>query len=365
MARAWIDGKAATLADAIERAAAMLGASRCALIAGLGTDVAGARAAIGLARRIGAVVDHMHSPELFRNLAVMRGAGVLLTTPGEARPRADTLLLVGPVPEETWLAQAEWLRGGAPRSLWWLCPGRNIGPAQTKLVSGRESVETVGREPSELPVLLAALRARIAGRPIGKLAVPAKRMDELVAQLKAARFGVAIWSASLDALAIEMLCGIVDDLNRETRFAGLPLAPGDNALGVLHVCGWMTGFPMRTGFGRGRAEHDPWRFEADRLIASGETDCVLWISAYRPQGPAWDRMKSLIALTGPDAAFASPPNVQIEVGRPGVDHDGVAYLPATAGLATFASERPSAAISVADAIGHIVAALPGAKASPC
>ena len=28
------------------------------------------------------------------------------------------------------------------------------------------------------------------------------------------------------------------------------------------TAGWMTGFPPRTGFGRGYPEHDPWRFEA-------------------------------------------------------------------------------------------------------
>ena len=61
-----------------------------------------------------------------------------------------------------------------------------------------------------------------------------------------------MWSAAnLDVLAIEMLCGLVQDLNAQTRFTGLPLAAGDNALGVLQACGWMTGFPMRTGFGRG------------------------------------------------------------------------------------------------------------------
>ena len=46
---------------AIAEAARLLGASRLPVIAGLGTDVAGARAAIALAQRLGGVVDHMHS----------------------------------------------------------------------------------------------------------------------------------------------------------------------------------------------------------------------------------------------------------------------------------------------------------------
>ena len=37
----------------------------------------------------------------------------------------------------------------------------------------------------------------------------------------------------------------------------------------------MTGWPMRTGFVGGRADHDPWRFDADRLAASREADGIL------------------------------------------------------------------------------------------
>ena len=75
-----------------------------------------------------------------------------------------------------------------------------------------------------------------------------------------------MWSADeLDTLAIEVLCALVDDLNATTRFTGLPLLQADNASGVLQVCGWTMGLPMRTGFGRGRPGHDPWRFDAARL----------------------------------------------------------------------------------------------------
>ena len=88
MAKAWIDGRPAGLEDALGRAARLLAASRCALVAGLGTDIAGARAAIALADRIGAVVDHMHSDALLRDLAVVREAGLIVTTANEARLRA-------------------------------------------------------------------------------------------------------------------------------------------------------------------------------------------------------------------------------------------------------------------------------------
>lgn len=346
MARAWIGGKPVALERALAEAAEMLAASRCPLITGLGTDIAGARAATRLAERIGAVIDHMHADTLLRDLTVLREAGMMLTTPSEARIRADTLLLVGPNLDEGALG----LGDDAKRAIVRLCPGRGAKPIQGETV--------VGRDPDQLPTLLAALRAHIAGRPAGKAAVSAKAIADVATRLAAARFGVAVWSAAdLDPLVIEMLCGLVADLNARTRFTGYSVAPGDNAVGVLQACGWMTGFPMRTGFGRGYPEHDPWRHDGARMVAAGEADCVLWISAYRATTPPWGEGPPVIALTTGDAALGSRAAVQIEVGRPGIDHDGVEHEPSLATLVSIAATQPSEAISVADAVGRIASAL--------
>jgi len=310
----------------------------------------------------------MNSAVLLRDLDVVREAGIMLTTPSEARLRADLLLLVGPGLTSAWpeLPARLFARHApgneAQRRIFWLCPGRRL----SALPSGDGKIAVIGRDPDDLPAALAALRARTARRPAGDTSLVARALDALAAQLRTARFGVAVWSAAeLDALAIEMLCGLVKDLNAQTRFSGLPLVPGDNAWGVLQACGWMTGYPVRTGFGRGFPEHDPWRFDATRLIESGEADCALWISAYRPAAPDWDRAVPVIALTGPDADFRQPPRVQIAVGCPGVDHDAVAFLPAAGTLAPVAAAARSEAISVAAAIARIVAALPKQGGCTC
>jgi len=138
----------------------------------------------------------------------------------------------------------------------------------------------------------------------------------------------------------------------------LPLLPGDNASGVLQVCGWMSALPLRTGFARGFAEHDPWRFDASRLIASGEADCVLWISSYRPSVPPWQREVPTIALMAEGASLPHRPRVHVAVGRPGIDHDAIDYLPAAGTLAWSAAAAPREAIRVADALAEIAAALP-------
>ena len=357
MGDARIDGRPVALEAAIAEAAHMLAASRLPVIAGLGTDIAGARAAVSLAVGIGGVVDHMHAAAVIRDLAVMRQAGAYLTTPSEARLRGDTLLLVGAGLIEAWpdlgclfgtLGTPE--AGAGERRIFWLCPGKGTTDA---------AIKTVGRKADELPTLLAVLRAHIAGRPAGKIAKP---VATLATALQAARFGVAVWSAaSLGAPAIEMLFGLIDDLNANTRFSGLPLAPGDNAHGVLQACGWLTGFPMRTAFGRGAPEHDPWRCDTTRLVDDGEADCALWISAYRAAAPGWHRAVPQIVL----AAQPGPgQRVFIQVGRPALDHDAVEHDMASGMLVARAARRANDLPSVAEMIARIAAALPHAGL-PC
>ncbi len=295
----------------------------------------------------------MHSAALLRNLDVMRAGGMMVTTPNEARLRADMLLMVGPGLIEAWPDLPARLLAQANRRVIWL--GSGSGVAQ-------KGIDFIGDDPADLPVLLAALRARCAGRPVAPTTVTSAAIDALAADLKAARFGVAVWSAAtLDGLSIEMLCGLVNDLNEATRFSGLPLAPRDNAAAVLQVSGWTTGFPLRTGFARGYAEHDTWRFDAARLIDSGEADCAVWISAYNTVRPTWTREVPLIALT--TEADGIPAQVAITVGRPGIDHDAVDYWPATGTLAAVHASKPAGKISVADAVTEIAAALP--EAPPC
>jgi formylmethanofuran dehydrogenase subunit B len=362
MDRAWIDGGPVTLKAAVAEAAKLLGASRFPVIAGLGTDVAGTRAAIALAQRLGVAVDHIHSDVVLRSLDVMREAGVMITTPSEAAARADYLLLVGP---EVAAAFADFPRlffgppaqesGGALRRIGWICPDRGAVDAFSE---GAQS-GMVGRNPAELSILLAGLRARIAGRPIGRMRTPKKALDGLAAELATVQFGVAVWSAAtLGPLETEMLHGIVADLNAKTRFSSLPLGPPDNALGVLQVCGWTTGFPMRTGFGRGYPEHDPWRFDTTRMVEDGEVDCAVWISAYGTAAPEWTETVPIIALTASDTPKRRAARVTIEVGRPGTDYDAVDYAPAVGALASTAAIKPSHAISVAQVLSEIAMTLP-------
>jgi formylmethanofuran dehydrogenase subunit B len=374
-ATASIDGAPASLDDAAAAAARLLARSHQPLIAGLGADIEGARAAIALAERVGGVIEHMHSAALLRDLDSMRETGVMLTTPGEARVRADVVLLVGDGLVETWPSLNErLLRPPArpegvdvERRIVWLAPA--IG-ARIRGFEGDIEIWGAGRG-ATLAVNLAALRARvknrrIANRGTARSGLPLSALDALGATLKGARFGVAVWTAeSLGALEIEMLNGLVRDLNETTRFSTLPLAAPDDGVGVLAACGWKTGFPMRTGFGAGVPVHDPWRFDAERLVASEETDCVLWISAFGAAPPAMRNGVNFVALSERTAEFAEKPNVRITVGRPGVDHDAVMHSSEAGTLVALTASARTATPSVAEALERIASSLAQAQAVSC
>ena len=374
-AAASIDGAPASLDGAAAAAARLLARSSQPLIAGLGADIDGARAAIALAGRVGGVIEHMHSAALLRDLNSMRESGVMLTAPGEARVRADVVLLVGDGLTETWPGLTERLLrpparpegADVKRRIIWLAPA--IG-AKIRGFEGDIQIWRAGRG-ATLAVNLAALRARVKNRRIAndrtaRSGLPLSALDSIATAIKAARFGVAVWTAaSLGALEIQMVNGLVRDLNETTRFSTLPLPPPDNGAGVLAACGWTTGFPMRTGFGAGAPLHDPWRFDAERLVASGETDCVLWISAFGAAPPEWPNAMTVIALCEPTAQFAKDPNVRIAIGRPGVDHDAVMHSSDAGTLVAVTASARSAAPSVAQALERIAAGLGEANAPPC
>jgi formylmethanofuran dehydrogenase subunit B len=365
-----IDGAPASLDEAAAAAAQYLARSRQPLIAGLGADIAGARAAIALAEQVGGVIEHGRSAALLRDLGCLRETGIMLTTPGEARVRADVVLLVGDGLTEAWPHLNErLLRPPArpegvdvKRRIVWLAPRADM---RIPNVDGDIEVFAAG-DGATLAANLAALRARVKGRPVAQTQFPLSALDAIAAILKGARFGVAVWTAThLGPLGIEMLHGLVRDLNETTRFSTLPLAAPDNGAGVLAACGWTTGFPMRTGFGASVPVHDPWRFDAERLVAAGETDCVVWISALGAAPPAWLHAVNVVALCGRTTQFGQAPNVRIAVGRPGVDHDAVMHSSDAGTLVALSASARSAAPSVAQALERIGARLGKANASPC
>ncbi len=331
-ASAWIAGREATGEAAIAAIAARLSACANPLIAGLVTDIAGAEAAHDLAQTLGAVLDHRESGPLLADLDVMRGGGWLVTTPLEARAMADCVVLVGATPPDFPLASPPF------------APGR-----------ARSVFRLTGED---LALRLGRLRATLIGR---RVSVPAE-LTAIAQALQAARYAVICWSAGeLPPLAIEMLCQIIEDLNATTRCFGLPMPPPGNAAGVAQALAWKSGFPTRIGFARGRAEHDPWRFDAARMIAAEETDGVLWIGDGAPAVPAG----MFLAVLAPERAAAAHAEIVIPTAAPGLNTDAIMFDPMIGALRFQRASAPQSGVSPPAVILEAIAALCARGGVPC
>ncbi|CBS88918.1 formylmethanofuran dehydrogenase subunit B [Azospirillum lipoferum] len=355
-------GTPVAMDQAIAEAARLLGAARAPLIAGLATDVEGVLAALTLAARIGATVDHERSDALFRNLAVLRRFGWSVTTLAELRNRCDLVLVVGPDPAaafprlwERWVAPAPAFVPGGGRSAVFL--GGKPLPETVQCLAGQ--IETQGMEADpqpDLATLVTRLRTALAGRTASSDA----RMAELAARLRAARYAVVVWAAGLfdgpqPDLIVEGLARLVRTVDGTTRCAGLPLSGADNLIGANQACTWRTGFPLRTGFDAGAPVHDPDRFDWRTRLR--DADVTLWISAFRPEVPEFGTSGSVIMLAPPETAITPEPALFIPVGTPGIDHAGDVFR-ADSVVALHAGALIDRGLpSVADVIGRMLAAL--------
>jgi len=331
---ATVDGRVVPDDEAIARAAALIAASAAPVIAGLGADVEGVRAALTLADRSGAAVDHLRSDSLLRLLLPLIDRGGVQTTLSEARNRADCVVVIGPDPsriaprlfERVLPADGLFLPPGAPRQIIFLggTPGHALAP--------HLAAETIDAPASHLAEVVGALRRLALGGTLPTPAIAGVGRDvlaRLAARLREARYGVAVFAPGLIAgpepdLAVAAVLALVQDLNRDTRWAALPVAGPDGAVGALQAMVWQTGLPLRSRLLATGPIFDPHRFETARLLASAEADLMVWISAFAPEPPP-ETAVPVIALTHPLTVLPRPPAVAIPVGVPGVDHGGALF----------------------------------------
>ncbi|MFI5209242.1 MAG: formylmethanofuran dehydrogenase subunit B [Gemmatimonadales bacterium] len=365
-AEARITGRPATLTEAAAEAARLLRAARIPLIAGLATDVAGARAAGRLADRLGGVLDHMNSAAFLRNVMVLQDSGWITTTLSEVRNRADLVIVAGgdvlsrfPRFFERCVANRQTLFGdGRACEVIFLGSGPPAGATPAGVAT-----TVIPCDITRLAEALGLLRALLAGRPVDAeeaAGQPRTTWQTLADRMTAARYGVVTWVArDFDfphaELTIQSLCELIKDLNRESRFSGLPLggSDGDMTADAVHL--WQTGYGSRTSFGRGVPEHDGYHYSTARLLARGEADALLWVSSLNEARIPPPTTIPTIVLGRTGMTCEREPEVFIPVGIPGVDHAGHLFRSDRVVALPLAGLRPSALPSVAQAIDAIFA----------
>lgn len=296
-----LNGQPCSLDAAIAVAAQQLAASRQPLFGGLGTDVAGARALYTLAAETGAICDHAHGAALMQSLRVLQDRGSFTTTLAEVRTRADLIVCVGGLPTQN---HPEFFN-------------------RCGIAANDMRVVIVDGQAGDLFDTVALLCAIV----VGTCRDGPADLTALSQRLRAAHYAVIVYETgglpAHGALIMETINRIVATLNHSTRAAALPLGGGEGASTVNQVFTWLSGLPLRSRAGPAGLEHEPVCFDAQRLLAGGAVDSLLWVSSFGvlplPTTPA---SLPRIVLGHPDMADAAGDAVFIPVSTPGIGSPG-------------------------------------------
>lgn len=357
---AWVKGGATDVEAAIEAAATLLAAARTPVFAGLCADVDALRSAYGLAGAIGASLDPVSAPAVYAELGALSRAGAMVTTPAEAVGRADTVLVIGNVPWDRPIVEE--IAESRPRR------GRAAGCERTILSlggPGNGATRHVAYPAAAggLAVSVAHLRAFAKGHLAGEAAYA-----DLARRLLAARFGVVLYAPEeVGELGVEMLQGLIRDLNDATRFFALPVSDPFQGRSVVQVAAWTTGQAPRTGFGNHLPEHDPWRFDGARQVREGEADAALWLASLPAPRPDWLTLLPSVAIVGEGSADATgdAAEVVIAVGVPGQSAGGTLWNERRATLTYHSAAGQPAEPTAAAVIAAIGARIRAKEVAAC
>lgn len=364
--RASINGTSCTLDEAVAHAATLIGEARQPLFGGLGTDVAGARALLQLAGHCGAVVDHMNSSAMLRNLLVVQDSGWMTTTLTEVRNRADVLLMFGTGVERHAPRFYERIFNGAESLFSAQTMARElivIGATSTPPpLDAAINVTLLPCDTASLGDVAMGMRALLSGAPLQAeriAGIPCQQLQSCVERLRSARYGVIAWTAAeLDfrhaELAVQAFCELARSLNETTRCAALPLG-GNNADHTFsQVATWQTGYATRTSLAGAQPDYDPVRYDSARMLAYREADALLWVSAFdklRVPPPAG---VPTVVLGRPGMQPAKAVDVFIPVATPGLDHAGHVFRCDTVAVLPLRGLRRSALPAVAEVAGTLL-----------
>lgn len=284
---ATIEGRAAGPAEAIARAAAILGGARAPIVLGLSRTTTEAQAAaVALADRIGAAIDPSEVDPA-QLLAVQR-VGRVGATLGEVKDRADLVIFWGVDPIKTHPRHLE-RYSAEPHGRF--VPGGRVD--RFLIVVDAEATASAAVADQFIPldaeaqlVTLRVLRGLVDGRPID----PARASEAtglewsilrgLADRLAGATYGAFFFGEGLGRsrggkAAVEAALTFVRDLNDRARFVALPMGGPGNAKGAEAVLTWQAGYPFAVDLSSGAPRFLPGSATASIRLARGEADVAL------------------------------------------------------------------------------------------
>ena len=359
-----VDGRTATIEQAIETAASVLrGADRPLVLIAPDLTTEAQRTAVAVADVLRADADAATSDSAAMGVLVAQRRGRAAATLGEIRNRADVVLFWAVDPTERYPRYLERYAAAASathvrrRTLLSVSVGDDRGPAGAEV----EADFARDAEVDALSVMLATVR----GHPLGEVPAPFQRAVALAERLMEGEYVAIVHDAEAvrgraDAERTEGLVALAQALNGPTRAALSGLRAGGNRSGAEAALTWQTGYPMRVSFRQGYPRSRPGRSGLDRL-RSGGADAVLvagTAAALEDRGFELGGIPGVVI--GPGASRVGGARVAIDTGVAGIHEAGTGYrmddvpLPLTAVL--------EGARAAAGTLGLLLGALRGRPA---
>ena len=318
-----INGRPATLQQAIAHAVKLLKTSQQPLFAGLSTDVQGFRSIFNLSQKTNGTLQHMNAQSTARNVKVLQSTGWQTTTLTEVKNRADVIVCFGDIAAHH------------PRFFERFIDfdGMFVKAKQREVIFiGEKNVENDALQPSiyaacmadDLPEITLVLRALVAGKTLKATEIAGVKVTDLQAiadKLKAAKYAVLAWVAKdLDfshaELTIQNITETVAILNATTRAAGLPLGGSDGDTSANNANTWLSGLALN-----------------DDAI---ECDLVVWVNSFDSEKLPTETDKPLIVIgnvpplpsrerVGERGDATKTPDVFIPIATPGLDCSGMLF----------------------------------------
>ena len=289
---ALVDGRPATLDEAVERAAQILAGARYPIVYGQSdTTCEAQRVAVAIADRIGGCIDTTTSVCHGPSGMAFQGVGEVTCSLGEVKNRADLVIFWGSNPAESHPRHMT-KYSTMPKGLF-VPRGRKdrtvvlVDVRRTKSAPAADIFLQI--KPRKDFEALWALRALVKGVELddsveAETGIPLASLKDLAERMKTCKFGMFLFGMGLSMtrgkhLNVEAALALARDLNQYTKFYIKPMRGHGNVTGADNVVSWQTGYPFGVNLGRGYPRFNPGEFTTADTLARGEADAALIVAS--------------------------------------------------------------------------------------
>jgi formylmethanofuran dehydrogenase subunit B len=288
-----IEGRAASVADGVERAAQILSQAKYPIIYGLSdTTCEAQRVAVGIADWIGGTVDTTTSVCHGPSGMAFQGVGEVTCSLGEIANRGDFILFWGSNPAES--HPRHFTKYSLMPKGMFVPKGRKdrfavlVDVRKTKTAKAMDEFYQIKpRKDFEALWILRALAKGFDLDPalvLEDTGIELARWQELMDRMKAAKFGVILFGMGLTMtrgkhLNTEAVLALVRDMNAYTRFVAKPMRGHGNVTGADNVVSWRTGYPFGVNLSRGYPRFNPGEYTTSDTLARREADAAMIIAS--------------------------------------------------------------------------------------